>query len=532
MGGVLSLVGDVILRRDEYVGRGDVVVPLEGVYETASGTARAHGSARTTGEFGTMTNASAWTGRFREGSLFRESLRAIAADVLEGRGGGREDARRDSYARDAAVRRAPRAWRDTFLATHDAGTYPSACQFSFHAYLTPGSYAVQQDTTKRADEEEEEAKDVLDAQLEDQTRPLEFMEMSESVSLVGKLVSENCGIVVHMELESLKLEKWYRKVRLYSFGMIAVTMAQGYALLKQLEASSTQATLMRLSLASIGMRSVVDSYLCLAHLTAGIVVDDLFMPLGLVAACYFVLFSVLEMKLLVAAWRVRRPDITSWVELRVQLGAIYSRFYAAFIVGLFIMFWLSDRFFLFILLANSYWLPQIWRIAYHNHRQALKPSYVVATSCARVVAPLYALGCPTNFMRIRPNYFHCALVVLWTAAQCGMLLAQHYIKPRYGLPIGIFPEVYDYHRTVPADVLAQCGIVETDEDVEPTERDIEMGDVSSGVDCVICMNTVKTRDVNERMVTPCNHFFHTKCLTRWMDIKQECPTCRRALPPM
>ena len=67
---------------------------------------------------------------------------------------------------------------------------------------------------------------------------------------------------------------------------------------------------------------------------------------------------------------------------------------------------------------------------------------------------------------------------------------------------------------------------------EADAADVEMGDVAAGPDCVICMNPVACRDVNERMVTPCNHFFHTKCLVRWMDIKQECPTCRRHLPPM
>jgi hypothetical protein len=39
-------------------------------------------------------------------------------------------------------------------------------------------------------------------------------------------------------------------------------------------------------------------------------------------------------------------------------------------------------------------------------------------------------------------------------------------------------------------------------------------------------------DVVMVQVTPCDHFFHTGCLQRWMDIKMECPTCRRPLPPM
>lgn len=34
------------------------------------------------------------------------------------------------------------------------------------------------------------------------------------------------------------------------------------------------------------------------------------------------------------------------------------------------------------------------------------------------------------------------------------------------------------------------------------------------------------------MHTPCNHRFHEDCLTQWMGIKMECPTCRQVLPPL
>lgn len=34
------------------------------------------------------------------------------------------------------------------------------------------------------------------------------------------------------------------------------------------------------------------------------------------------------------------------------------------------------------------------------------------------------------------------------------------------------------------------------------------------------------------MKTPCNHYFHRDCLLSWTDVKLECPTCRRELPPL
>ena len=33
------------------------------------------------------------------------------------------------------------------------------------------------------------------------------------------------------------------------------------------------------------------------------------------------------------------------------------------------------------------------------------------------------------------------------------------------------------------------------------------------------------------METPCKHYFHYKCLKKWMNVKTVCPDCRRDLPP-
>ncbi len=61
------------------------------------------------------------------------------------------------------------------------------------------------------------------------------------------------------------------------------------------------------------------------------------------------------------------------------------------------------------------------------------------------------------------------------------------------------------------------------------QGDIETGD--AGVECVICMNPLDVQRLPARMVTPCGHVFHNKCLHKWMDVKMECPTCRQPLPP-
>lgn len=34
----------------------------------------------------------------------------------------------------------------------------------------------------------------------------------------------------------------------------------------------------------------------------------------------------------------------------------------------------------------------------------------------------------------------------------------------------------------------------------------------------------------EFILTPCRHFFHSKCLNLWIENKKECPVCRKELP--
>ena len=34
------------------------------------------------------------------------------------------------------------------------------------------------------------------------------------------------------------------------------------------------------------------------------------------------------------------------------------------------------------------------------------------------------------------------------------------------------------------------------------------------------------------MKTPCNHIFHNICLEKWLEFKNECPYCRREIPPL
>ena len=46
------------------------------------------------------------------------------------------------------------------------------------------------------------------------------------------------------------------------------------------------------------------------------------------------------------------------------------------------------------------------------------------------------------------------------------------------------------------------------------------------------MNNIDGNIIKKKyMITPCNHVFHSVCLEKWIKMKNECPYCKRILPP-
>jgi hypothetical protein len=55
----------------------------------------------------------------------------------------------------------------------------------------------------------------------------------------------------------------------------------------------------------IGQQAMMDSYLCLLHLTGGIVIESIFNAFATAAFFQFIGFSVFEMRYLLFIWKSR-----------------------------------------------------------------------------------------------------------------------------------------------------------------------------------------------------------------------------------
>jgi hypothetical protein len=95
-----------------------------------------------------------------------------------------------------------------------------------------------------------------------------------------------------------------------------------------MEHSNTQSGAAKVSILMIGQQAIMDAYLCLLHLTAGILVESLFNAFATAAFFKFVVFSIFEMRYLLAIWKASRPlnSGEGWEIMRRELSVLYSRF--------------------------------------------------------------------------------------------------------------------------------------------------------------------------------------------------------------
>ncbi|KAL7215940.1 hypothetical protein ACSBR1_027982 [Camellia fascicularis] len=319
----------------------------------------------------------------------------------------------------------------------------------------------------------------------------------------------DCFSPMVLNATSVNIEVYYNKAVNYTLMVTFVSFLQVLLLIRQMEHSNTQSGAAKVSILMIGQQAIMDAYLCLLHLTAGILVESLFNAFATAAFFKFVVFSIFEMRYLLAIWKASRPmnNGEGWEAMRRELSVLYSRFYGILLGGILVMYEFHRFLRPILLLIHSFWIPQIVTNVVRDSRKPLHPHYILGMTITRLAIPLYVFGCPHNFMRIEPDKSWCICLCAFMGFEASILLLQHYLGSRWFIPRQILPEKYSYYRR------------------------FDQG-ANHATDCVICMTTIDiTQRSNDCMVTPCDHFFHSGCLQRWMDIKMECPTCRRPLPP-
>lgn len=158
--------------------------------------------------------------------------------------------------------------------------------------------------------------------------------------------------------------------------------------------------------------------------------------------------------------------------------------------------------------------------------------------------------CPENVQEFEPYYTTCLISIGMIVIQIIILKMQESISPRFFIPAIFLPPKYDYFRSI--DLLKKNKKkLEADDDGDGENKEEEEEEEEEvHKECPICLvnltdkadidfdDSIKDRNYvqllmkkeKEFMKAPCGHCFHIPCLTNWMIIKMECPSCRAELP--
>ncbi|GJP86208.1 hypothetical protein CLOP_g16260 [Closterium sp. NIES-67] len=209
----------------------------------------------------------------------------------------------------------------------------------------------------------------------------------------NKAVNYTLMVTLSINATAVDLEAYYSKAVNYTLMVTFVSFLQVLFIIRQMEHSNTQSGAAKVSMLMVGQQAIMDAYLCLLHLTAGIVVgaESLFNAFATAAFFKFVIFSIFEMRYLLAIWKARRPaqSSESWDLMRRELSILYSRFYGFLLGGILLNLPLQHGAALPLLLFYSFWIPQIVTSVIRDSRKPLHVHYILGMSATRLAIPLY-----------------------------------------------------------------------------------------------------------------------------------------------
>uniref|UniRef100_A0A0G4FGF3 RING-type E3 ubiquitin transferase n=1 Tax=Chromera velia CCMP2878 TaxID=1169474 RepID=A0A0G4FGF3_9ALVE len=416
------------------------------------------------------------------------------------------------------------------------------------------------------------------------------------VDVVGKAASGDCGWLLQFAGEEIDMQKLGRKVLILSVIMEILTVVQIVLFAFQIFQSATSGggKVSLASLAMMIYADVLEVWLLFAaaahvrFMYTTLYVMALF-KFGLVS------LVEIRFVLTVFRYRNEQNNANEdgWTQVRSELMFLYGRYHLVAMLLVILVHALPFLLVPLALILSLYWLPQIARDAWTGNRNSLHPNFIMGTTLCRLVLPLYVWGCPATIFNgvVYPSaggpMFGLALTMLIVpTVQVWLMFLQRRFGPRCFIPRGLLPHVYNYYRPVPVRELQALeegrrggttspspgspkrgegegpkggdeeegmgrdgGDTETETGTEAstiggTAAGLQGGLAGLGLECVICMNEIQMDEAPSilpafrrsssqiRVVTPCDHVFHEACLIKWMEVKMECPTCRRNLPPL
>ncbi|AMD22264.1 HGL076Wp [Eremothecium sinecaudum] len=403
-------------------------------------------------------------------------------------------------------------------------------------------------------------------------RPVNMSDIPPIEISKGLLYSPDCGVQLSLDnVQGPRYEVQTRTIRKQLLVGCCLFAIQMYLFLLQMHHTNTPSYVNRICYWTIAMINLVDGLLAILYFLASTVLRELFLPLSVSSFACFILASIFETRYMISVYAsqvnergvsiltllrgggsdTRTPTTVIPDEAAIS-GMLYGRTVFTLLASMFIVIsslsWSKGIRTIFeytcLIVLNSYWIPQIFRNAVkgnesrrarirntgqlnrnNNNMSPLLWKFIIGTTIIRMIPVVYVFTYPGNMFRHHSDPTFALILVIWSIVQVALLYSQDLFGARWFLPKHTIPEGYSYHKSMLSSDLLEHGSHE-----------------NYSIDCAICMSEVAVyvediaethkTNINEYMITPCTHVFHTECLENWMSYKLQCPVCRAPLPPL
>ena len=355
-----------------------------------------------------------------------------------------------------------------------------------------------------------------------------------------------------MEIEGYNIEKDITNARNYTFMVIIVNLIQLYYVTKNLnELIRDNEKCYGYDLITITMSIITKALISTCHFYRSNIVNDdtISFYFSTIAIIYFFDLTLIETRTLFLCFKVNYLDYiqNDRIYYRTKIMIFGSIFYVFIFICLVLCRLLVMNYICCFCLFLFSYIFQIFYSIKVGIRPPMSKGYLISSSIAKLFFPIYLKAYPYNIFELQSAYLKSFSVCITVIIEVIILILQKEYGARFLVPHSIRCAYYNYYF----------------DDVKINEH------ISENPDCIICLDQLKINEneelivennsfFNDRnifffdnvskkinnfvkyvkepfkkkpfMITPCDHIFHTECLEKWIQFKNECPYCKREIP--
>ncbi|CAG9314934.1 unnamed protein product [Blepharisma stoltei] len=349
---------------------------------------------------------------------------------------------------------------------------------------------------------------------------IKFEKLDNQYHMKGSIISSICQFNIKFDLYECNLEIQKKPIVTYSLFVSLLSILLIFALASHIqECSLSESYARKTSPVMLAILASSEFEQCMWHFTKSFSSHFTFDYFMLASFWNLTVFIIIHGRLMVIVWKANNApyDEESSDEFRVIFGKYETKLIVImfFIVSFSAISWIFRG--VLIIIFQSFLWPQIYKNAADGTKQSISTFTLTIIILTKILIFIYFNGNAFNFLVYEPQPVLCCLFCIHLLTQFFIILLQSTdLGPGFIFPKFLLPNRYSYFRTIEEEKKIVC----------------------EDADCIICMTPLnlpqnwglEISNVAPTMHSPCGHRFHRDCLSKWIKIKMDCPTCRGLLP--